>query len=198
MLALNPSHTLKFCLTACLVFVGLQFGLCQTGHAQLVDAIRGWFRDPLVHAIDKGLKPDGDLAWELEQLDYIQIKSQEQGEAILRAVGSLPQLHGQNTQAASSVESLVAGLFLQVYDHDSPAYVLLWRRGTPELLQHYQSLRREYEQAIRDGQAPQEGQLDDLFELLSVLATYQTREGTDCVIEAVRAELAGNQLRRSP
>lgn len=185
-------NTLRFCLTSCLVLLGLQFALPQTSHAQLVDAIRGWFRDPLVHAIDKGLKPDGDLAWELERLEYVPIKSQEQGEAILRAVGSLPQLHGQDTQADSSVDSSVANLFLQIYDTDSAAYVLLWRRGIPELLDHYQMLRREYDQTLRDDQVPKDGQLDDLLRLLSVFASYQTREGTDSVIEAARAGLGGD------
>ncbi len=166
--------------------VGLQCASCQTCHAQLVDAIRSWFHDPLVRAIDKGLKPDGDLAWELENLDYVQIESQEHGEAILRALNSLPQLHGQDTQAYSSVDNAVANLFLHIYDTDSPAYVLLWRRGIPELLQHYQTLRREYDQKIGDGQIPGDNQLDDLVEFLNVLATYQTREGTDCVIEAAR------------
>ncbi|MCA9161075.1 MAG: hypothetical protein KDA72_22245 [Planctomycetales bacterium] len=170
----------------------MQFALPQVGHAQLVDTIRSWFHDPLVHAIDQGLKLDGDLAWELEQLGYLSIESQEQGEAILRAVGSLPQLHGQVTQANSSVDSVVANLFLQVYDTDSAAYVLLWRRGIPELIQHYQMLRREYDQTLRDERVPQDGQLDDLLELLMVLATYQTREGTDSVIEAARSGLGGD------
>ncbi|MEZ6151041.1 MAG: hypothetical protein R3C09_13045 [Pirellulaceae bacterium] len=163
----------------------------QIGQAQLVDAIRSWFRDPLVRAIDQGLKLDGDLAWELEQLGYVEIESQEQGEAILRAVGRLPQLHGQVTQAYNSVDSSVANLFLQVYDTDSEAYVLLWRRGIPELIQHYETLQREYDQTLRDERVPEDGQLDGLLELLKVLATYQTREGTDLVIEAARSGLGG-------
>lgn len=199
MFALTPAlaagsvlHSLRFCLTVGMVSLGLQFGLCQTSHGQLVDAIRGWFRDPLVHAIDKGLKPGGDLAWELEQLDEFSIETQAHGEAVLRAVASLPQLHGQNTEAYSSVDSSVASLFLQVYDSDSPAYVLLWRQGVPALLQHYQALRRDYDQRLRDDGIPTDQQLEELLDLLIVFATYQTREGTDCVVEAARSGLGSN------
>ncbi len=180
---LRPTKT-SFSLV--LFFVALQFVFPTTGQAQLVDAIRGWFRDPLIHAISKGLKPDGDLAWELSQLDDVEVYSQEQGEAILRAVASLPKLHGQDTQAWDTIEGQVADLFLAATDTDSPAYVLLWRRGLPELMAHYQMLRQQVDEQKATGQVPDYDTHRTLGNLLLVLAQYQTREGTDCVIQAAR------------
>ncbi len=186
---LRPTKT---SLTISLLFFAFQFAFPATGQAQLVDAIRGWFRDPLIHAINKGLKPDGDLAWELSQLEGVDIYSQEQAEAILRAVASLPQLHGQNTQAWDTVEGQVADLFLAVNDTDSPAYILLWRHGIPDLLAHYQSLRQKGAEQLAAGQLPDYDAQRTLANLLLVLAQYQTREGTDSVIQAAREGVAAD------
>lgn len=164
----------------------------EPSQGQLVDAIRNWFRDPLVHAVNKGLKPGGDLAWELSQLEYATVETEAQAQAVLRALASLAQEHDSNTQSESSVEYEVTKLFLNAWDVDSPAYVLLWRRGIPELISIYDKLRLRQEQASRAGQPVEESRVDDLVMMLAVMAQYQTREGADCLLEAAQSGLGQN------
>ncbi len=175
------AFSLAFCLTHTICL--------EPCHGQLVDAIRNWFRDPLIHAVDKGLKPGGDLAWELSQLEQVTLATEAQGQAVLRALASLSQDQGSSTESENSVEYEVANLFLYAWDVDSPAYILLWRRGIPELISVYDKLRLRHDQATRAGQPVDHERVDDLVVMLSVMAQFQTREGTDCVLEAAQSGL---------
>ncbi len=159
----------------------------QPSHAQLVDSIRNFFRDPLLAAIDKGLAPGGDLAWELTQLEDAPIHSKAHGEAVLRALDSLSTRdHGQ-TESWNTVQYEVVNLFRNVDDIDSPAYEILWRRGIPELARLYEQGRDNIQQDIRNARPLNSESMDDVVTMLEVLAAFGTREGTDCVLEAVRS-----------
>ncbi len=187
---MSPStmRTVPFQLAAFgLAFLVTHVVLPATSHAQLVDAIRNFFRDPLIHAIDKGLKPDGDLAWELSELEEVTLETEAQAQAVLRALTSLSREHEASTESYNSVEYEVTNLFFHAYDNDSPAHFMLWRHGIPELISLYDKLRLRQEQATQAGQPVDEERVDDLIMMLAVMARYQTREGTDCVLEAAQS-----------
>ncbi len=172
-----------------IAFFAVQCSLASFCQAQLVDAIRNFFRDPLIHAIDKGLGPNGDLAWELNQLEEVPIESEAHAEAILRALASISPERPASTQSWTSIEYEVTSLFSAASYSDSDAYDILWRRGIPELIKLYQRQRSRIESARATGEPVDAESIDDLILMLDVFAAYQTREGTECVIEAAESGL---------
>jgi hypothetical protein len=169
-----------------LLFVLQSMVFCHCAHGQILDAMRSLFtRDPLIRAIDKGLKPGGDLALELCELDDVLIDSPAHAEAILRAVAKLPLEPIPESEAWNTAEYEVASLFQEVNGRGCVAYSILSSEGIPALIDLYRKLLilQEHKET-RD-----EDREDALLCILETCALYHTREGTDLVISAARSKL---------
>jgi hypothetical protein len=129
----------------------------------------------LEHAVNEGLKPGGDLAKELGELDDYEVSTAADARAVIKALNELPL--NKESESFSNAEFLVAALFQDVESRTCPAFELLAKEGTPELVRVFHALTtRGSEDAISDA----------LF-ILKILAIYETELGTKCVIEAARS-----------
>jgi hypothetical protein len=139
-------------------------------------ALRDWFvkRSPLQLALERGLKPGGDVGAELRQLGDYPVKSQSDAEAICLALEHV----ARGAPAASALHALTS-LFQDVPDAECEAFPILQQRGCPLLIQILdQGLRDENRHAA-----------NDLLFVLKVLAMYGTPEGTEAVVRAARLPL---------
>lgn len=130
----------------------------------------------LRRTIERGLA-NGKLEDELRELGELNLKYQEDGEAICWALRQL----GRNSQAQLPENTYaLAGLFQSVDGRDSPAYQVLQAEGIPELIRLFDTL----------SLAADEADTDTLLFLLKILALYGTVEGTLKIVEAARRPLA--------
>ncbi|HVX64197.1 MAG TPA: hypothetical protein VHC19_26480, partial [Pirellulales bacterium] len=136
------------------------------------------FRSRLQRAIDRGMKPEGDLSEELGKLEDYQIRSRKDGRAICAALRELRENRSDGKSLTSSLHSLT-GLFQDVESRDVPAFEVLYTEGLPELIRL----------ANAGLQQPDEEETDDLLFVLKVLAMYGSREGAETVAAAARRPL---------
>jgi hypothetical protein len=147
---------------------------------QLREGLDAIFKSGLRRAIDRGMRVDGDLAQELEDLGDYSVATQRDATAICELLKRLPLPADQRTTKASeSAEYYVVQLFRTVEDADCDAVPILREQGIPELIRLYERLGAMNTEAARD----------DQLTMLSVFAMYSTASGTEKVIEAVRAPL---------
>ena len=146
--------------------------------SQVLEGISSmFFKSPLQKAIDRGLKPDGDLAQEISDLDNYQVDSKKDAWAICEALKQLPLPPGRESKKSSrSAVYQLAVLFQQVKDENSPAIPFLRDEGIDELVRIFDVLMA----------SPDKDSQEDLLFVLKILAMYQTPEGTDRVIKAAR------------
>lgn len=145
-------------------------------------SLKDWFKGgtPLQLAIERGLKPGGDLAAELDEIDDYTIKSKRDAQAICRAleiVNQAPEVMGKR---GKSPLYKLAGLF-QDAEGGSAACEHLRAQGIPLLIKLAQKAKAE---AGFD-------KSDFLF-VLKMLAAYGTKEGADLVIEAAQSGYASD------
>ena len=172
-LAMNRSHCL-----ACLIV--LLFFNAPPANAQLVDAIRNLFRDPIEHAINEGLKPGGDLVREIDDLGYdYEITTEAQANAILRAVRRLPK--NPDPDAYESAESAVIGLFESASEY-SLAFDVLQQRGIPLLLELHKELLLEHQDPKLEIDRTEE-----LLRILQVASMYMSKDGMELVLKTAHS-----------
>ena len=155
--------------------------LLQSANAQLVDSIRNLMRDPVVHAIEQGLKPGGDLAWEIQDLPLeYEVRSSAHAEAILRALKRMPLEPIASRSASDTAESALCAL-IQDVEADSEAFQILAKRATPELLELYEALLREH-------QDPQKkiDRTDELCWILRATSQFMSREAMRLVAKVAQ------------
>lgn len=137
------------------------------------------FSSPLRRAISRGLKADGNLVNELNELDDYSIQSRKDAKAICEALRTLPSDGPMGKSGFSSPLYAVSSLFQDVESAESPAFEVLYEEGLPELV-------RIFDETLAIGREEDE---DDLLFLLKILAMYGSREGAERVIEAARRSL---------
>ncbi len=129
----------------------------------------------LQRAVNEGLKPGGDLAKELGELDDYEISTAADARALIKALKKLPL--NEESESFSTAEFQVAALFQDVESRDCPAFELLAKDGTPELVRVFHALTTK----------GSEDAIDDAIFILKILAIYETELGTECVVEAARS-----------
>jgi hypothetical protein len=136
------------------------------------------FGSPLERAIAKGMKPDGDLSRELNELIDYPIRSRADAKAICKALGRLPAESAGIAGITSRLHAL-AGLFQDVDGRDAPAFDVLYQEGLPHLIRIFDA---QSKQANKE-------EADDLLFVLKILALYGSREGAEKVVSAARQPL---------
>ncbi|MEM7559174.1 MAG: hypothetical protein AAF394_08620 [Planctomycetota bacterium] len=155
--------------------------LLQSANAQLVDAIRNLVRDPVVHAIEQGLKPGGDLAWEIQDLPLeYEVRSSAHAEVILRALKRMPMKPIPSRSAYDTAESALCAL-IQDVEADSEAFQILAKRGTPELLELYKALLRQHQDAEK-----KIDRTDELCWILRASSQFMSREAMRLVAKVAQ------------
>ncbi len=129
-------------------------------------------------AIERGMGAEADLADELRALGDYTIRTRQDAEAICDALRRFP-LSDSGRGGITSPLYALAGLFQDVEDQNDPAFAILQKRGTAELVRIADLLLRE----------PPPDSEDDLLFLLKVLAMYGTRDGAERIIAAARKPL---------
>ena len=146
-------------------------------------SLKDWFKGgtPLQLAIERGLKPGGDLVAELDDLDDYTIKSKRDAQAICKALEAVDQKAAGKRKRGESPLYKLAGLFQDV-EGGSDACHHLRDHGIPVLLKLARKARTE------------EGfdESNFLF-VLKMLAAYGTTEGADLVIEVARSGYANDR-----
>ena len=137
------------------------------------------FSSPLIRAIERGLKQDGDLVDELNGLDDYAIRSKEDAKAICETLSTLPTEHSSVKSHSSSQLYALAALFQDVDGGDSPAFEVLYEEGLPQLI-------RIFDATIERGNEDDD---DDLLFVLKILAMYGSLEGAEKVVDAARRPL---------
>lgn len=137
------------------------------------------FSSPLRRAITRGMKPDGNLADELRELDDYSIRSKMDAKAICEALSTLPSEHSSGKSHSSSPLHALTSLFQHVDGRDAPAFEVLYKEGLPQLI-------RVFDSTIQRGN---EDDADDLLFVLKILAMYGSFEGAEKVVQAARRPL---------
>lgn len=133
----------------------------------------------LQQAIERGLRPGGDLSHELCELDDYSLQSAEDAQAICAALASLPLLRPADAEPYGSSLRALAALFQTIEDVDVPACDVLYEEGIPLLITLFDA-------RFQNGN---ENDNSDLLFVLKILAMYSSREGTERVIVAARKPL---------
>ena len=137
------------------------------------------FSSPLSRALTRGMKPGGDLADELRNLDDYSIRSKMDAKAICQALSTLASEHSAGEAVSLTQLQALASLFQDVDGPDAPAFDILHDEGLPQLIRIFDSSNHG------DG----EENVDALLFVLKILAMYGSREGAEKVIEAARRPL---------
>ena len=136
------------------------------------------FASPLERAIARGMKPGGDLAEELSDLDDYNVRSRNDARAICKALRALPSPPSDKRAITSPLFALT-GLFQNVEGPEAPAFDVLYREGLPELIRIYKS----------KAEHPDDDETSDLLFVLKILAMYGSREGAETIVAAARKPL---------
>ncbi|QDU25147.1 hypothetical protein ETAA8_02090 [Anatilimnocola aggregata] len=139
--------------------------------------LKDWFarKTPLQLALERGQKPDGKLADEIDKLGEYTVSAQGDGEAIAAALALLDE--SPRTHAAWLRP--LTGLLQDVEDAECAAFPPIMESALPALIS-------VVEAGLADRQLFER---DDLLFALKILAMYGTDEGTDTVIRAALQEL---------
>ncbi|GAA4454526.1 hypothetical protein [Novipirellula rosea] len=133
------------------------------------------FSSPLQRAIKRGLKPDGDLAKELSDLNDYTIRSRRDAKSIVAALEVQPARSSANRNGFSGIRALTS-LFQDVESVDVPAYDILYDAGLPQLIR------------IFDGCAANvnNDNASDLLLILKILAIYGSEAGAERIVQSSR------------
>jgi len=141
-------------------------------------------RTPLQMALERGLKPNGNLDDELRRLGEITIRSREDAQAICHALDHVVESHETIGVGANSALHALVALFQEVDADEDLAYELLAEEGIPRLI------------AIADEAlaGSDRWSADEILFLLKIAAMYGTTEGTDLVLRAVDEAYQADQF----
>ncbi|QEH35985.1 hypothetical protein OJF2_45430 [Aquisphaera giovannonii] len=144
-------------------------------------ALRDWFsrRTPLQAALDRGTRPGGDLAAELNRLEDYTVTSRADAEAICRVLERVKP--GDSDGGLWTAFHSLVGLFQDVEGPECPAFDVLAEKGNGLLA-------GIVNEALDDPSRAEAG-ADDILFALKILALYGTEEGTDAVLRAARLPL---------
>lgn len=134
---------------------------------------------PLQLALERGMKPGGDLAAELRKLDDYPIRSRQDALAICQALGQL-QLQKRDKNILTSPLHALAGLFQDVESGKVDAFPIMREQGIPQLI-------RIFDASLKN--AGDDDDANDLLFVLKVLAMYGTEEGAVRIVRAARQPL---------
>src|SRR5947208_3076345 len=146
---------------------------------EIAMALRDWFRKrptPLQAALERALAPGADLQRELDPLRGYRLKSGDDAQALIEALG---QFLDRSDEPAQRARHALIALFQDVEDDECEAFEVLQADGTPLLI-------RLVEETLAD--LARFGQDETLF-ALKILVIHATEEGTDAVIQAARRPL---------
>ncbi|MCS7046606.1 MAG: hypothetical protein NZO58_09645, partial [Gemmataceae bacterium] len=143
-------------------------------------ALGNWFskRTPLQLALERGLTDGADLGGEIKRLGDFTIASRADAEAVCEALEKVKDRPKPATALFAPAHDLIA-LFQRVDGPECKAYAVFEQRGLPVLAEIVRT-------ALA---APEEADRDSVLMALKLLALFQTEEGTDCVLAALRKPL---------
>ncbi|HEY5311575.1 MAG TPA: hypothetical protein VIK18_03620 [Pirellulales bacterium] len=125
---------------------------------------------------------EGNIAELLDDLDGVPVKTAAEAEQICALLKSLPHPKGDKVPTRPVLDALMP-LFQQV--ESAAAYDVLRSTGTPELERLFHAFA-----GSRDPHTH-----ESLMMALKILAMYQTKQGTQCVVDAARKPfLPNNEL----
>ncbi|WP_425617582.1 HEAT repeat domain-containing protein [Anatilimnocola sp. NA78] len=132
-------------------------------------------RTPLQLALERGMKPGGKLADEVDKLGEYAVTARGDGEAISQALSTL----AEEPQAHAAWLRPLTGLLQDVSDAECEAFEPIIEMGLPALIA-----------AVEAGLADENlFERDDVLFALKILAMYGSDEGTDTVIQAAQRQL---------
>lgn len=138
-----------------------------------------FFSSALQRAIKRGLKPGGNLADELRELDDYQIRSKADAQAICNALASLPLKRPADENSFTSSLHALTSLFQDLESPRAPAFKVLYLEGLPLLT-------RIFDARIQEANEDDE---DDLLYVLKILAMYGSQDGAEKIVEAAQMPL---------
>jgi hypothetical protein len=133
---------------------------------------------PLQNAIERGMKPGGDLVEELRGLRDYPIRSRQDAKAICQALAQLPGTSKDSRRFRSPLHALAA-LFQEVESGEVEAFPILRAEGIPLLIRLFDQRRVD----ASDDDA------DDLLFVLKIMAMYRTKDGAIRIVQAARKPL---------
>lgn len=142
------------------------------------------FESKLERALKRGLRPDGSIAKELENLNYEAVESRSDAQAICQALAALLQREEQGTALAAADFQELAALFQLVSDGDSPAFRLLEPQGLPLLEKLYQ---RQLERA-------DPAQAEHLLTGLQTFAMYGAKTAEELILNAIQKKIGTDEF----
>lgn len=142
------------------------------------------FESKLERALKRGLRPDGSIAKELENLNYEAVESRSDAQAICQALAALLQREEQGTALAAADFQELAALFQLVSDGDSPAFQLLEPQGLPLLEKLYQ---RQLERA-------DPAQAEHLLTGLQTFAMYGAKTAEELILNAIQKKIGTDEF----
>ncbi len=152
--------------------------LTESAHAQILS---GFFKSKIERAIDRGLRADGDLAKELSSIKDETASSAKDAAAILKVMKSLP-VDQDLAHSKLEVESVIVKLMKQA-SPEGEGFRDIVVDGNIELLRIY----RKFDQEIVE---PDEQQTAVMLDALLTLTMFNSQEGTEAVIQAIRKSFA--------
>src|ERR1022692_30992 len=143
-----------------------------------------WFKGstPLQLAIERGLKPGGNLVAELDDLDHYTVKSKGDAKAICEALQALEEGRVMQQKHGKSPLHTLASLFQDLESGECDAFEFLRENGTPFLIR---LAREALDCEITDK--------SNLLFVLKVVAGYGTPQGADLVLDAAKKSFADDQ-----
>jgi hypothetical protein len=139
----------------------------------------GLFGTTLTRAIDRGLKPNGDLKEELSKLHDYSIQSAKDAHAIVKALRNLPMV--KKSEWKSCVFSLVS-LFQDIESAEVPAFRIMHHDGIQALLGLYDRLLKELD----------DDHVNDLLFILKIFSLYGSPDGCERIIDAAKAQIGSD------